>query len=428
MTTVLFSDKKRGIVAGLDWRALQNHGSSNLAVKEIRYLANDHDASLIVVHAVDSGSGVQATLGMYSFDDPDEKRPRELHSLAALFVRAFPSYLNMILAWRLEHKTAVIIIQGGMPIVDAIKDHAEANSLITKALNGEFGFSGHTLFSNDTETNALAELVSEELFWPICTKATRLSSVPIRKMAVIIFMMTVLLVVGGSMSAYEIDKSRKRTELEAQMKAQDPLPAYQDALAVNINKMGLDRESIRATFAQIQNYPVWESGWLLTKIECSALQCISAWDRKGGTTEKLLRSRVGEEMMPESTGEKVQLRWKSKLTASGIGNLVKATSESVARTQNTNTFQLWRNANINVSESTELKVWPTPTIGNVGQLKNISTLRISPVGITVAQPLVAQIIDQTPAAIWWQSFVMTFSPGEKAQLLKVDFKGSTYVH
>lgn len=429
MTAVLFSAKKRGVVAGLDWRTLQHYGSSNLASKEIRDLAKDHDASLILVHAVDSGSGVQATLGMYTFDDPDEKRPKELHSLGALLVRAFPTYLNMVLAWRLEHKTAVIVVQGGMPIVDMIKDHDEANSLIAKTSNGEFGFSGHIFFSNDTEANPTAEKVDEDSFWRVCAKGTRLAGVPIRKMAVVIFFITVVLIVGGSVSALEMQKARKRAELQAQMKAADPLPAYQDLLAVNINQMGLDRKSIHATFAQIQDYPVWESGWLLTKIECAVEQCVSTWDRKGGTTANLLSSRKGEVMQPESTGEQIKLQWQSKLATAGIGDLAKATNEAIARTQNTNTFQVWRNAQIGVAESTEqFKVWPTPTVGNVSQLPNASTLRSRSVEVTVVRPLVEQLLDQTPSAVWWKSFTMTFSPGDKAQLLKVNFKGSTYVH
>ena len=430
MTAVLFFDKarKRGLVAGLEWRALQHYDSSNLASREIRKFANEYDANLVLVHAVDSGSGVQATLGMYTFDDPDEQRPRELHSLGALLVRAHPTHLNMVLAWRLEEKTVVIVVQGGIPIVDAIKGHEDANQLVNLALQGEFGFSNHVLFSNDTTFFATSEPIDEDSFWHVCAKETRLVRIPLPKLSILIFVITLALIIGGIVLASRLQKIHKLKELQAQIKATDPLPAYQDLLAINITKMGMDRKSMHETFSQIQNFPVWEAGWLLTKIECSVEKCISFWDRKGGTTNQLLQTNKGI-LLPTSTDEHIQLQWKSKLIIAGIKDLSKATRESTARTQNTNTFQVWRNAKIDVTESVEnFKIWPTPTVGNVGELQNEFTLRTRSVEATVPLPLAEQLIDQTPPAIWWNSFTLTFSPGEKAQLLKVKFKGLTYVH
>ena len=429
MTAVIFSDKKRGVIAGLEWRTLQFNGPSNQSSKEIRDLANDHDANLIVVHAVNSGAGVQAALGMYVFDDPDEKRPGELHSLGALLVRAFPTQLNMVLAWRLEHTTAVIVVKGGIPIVDIIKNHDEATALIAKASQGEFGFSGHALFSNDTRNNPKAEYVSEAVLWNVCAKDTRLTRVPASKTVIVIGVVVALLLIIGAISAWKIPKMLKYAAMEAMQRQLDPLPAYQDSLAININQMGFDRESIQTTFSQIGSHPIWESGWLLTKIECDRNSCISTWTRKSGTTEDLLKARVGEEILPESTDEVVYLQWKSALKISGIGDLAKATVENVAKMQNTNTFQIWRNAKIDVIESPEnFKVWPVPTVGNVSQLQNSSTLRRRSVEVTVLRPLVEQLIDQAPSALWWQSFTIAFSPGDSAQLLKVTLKGSIYVH
>jgi hypothetical protein len=428
MAAVILTDKKRGIVAGLEWRALSGYSTKKPVSNQVRELARTYEASLILIHAVETRHGVDASLGMFEIVDPEEKMPRDLYSLAALAVHAFSDQINAVLAWRLEQKTAVVVIQGGIPVVDVVKDHAEAAALVHQALKGGFGFSDHRLFTNDLQAFSAGELIGADRIWRPCSKATRLTKVPVKASSVAGAMVVGLCLAVGSIGIYQWNAERDKAALRAQLAATDPVPGYLASLGEKINAMGFDRKALIGAIEELGKYPVWEAGWMLTQIDCAAGQCTSIWQRKGGTTPDLLAARKGEEMLAESTDDKVLLRWSSGLKLTGIRDQSKAIRKATAKLQNATAFQIWRNANISVSQSTEdFKIWPLPTTGDPSRLPEDIVLRIRAVEVPVPYPLVRELIEETPPSIWWSGFSVVFSPGEAAQLLKVTLKGNVYV-
>lgn len=431
MSEVIFAEKKCGIAAGLEWRALREYAPKKPISNEVRELAKENEAERIIVHAVQSPSGIRASLGMYVQLDPDEKIPSELYSLAALLVHTFPNEPNLVLAWKMDTKTAVVVVQGGIPVVDEVKEHREASALAHKAMQGGFGVRGHRLFTNEAQwfsTFSRLETISLESLLEQKSNATRLTVMPFKPATLMAAVIVVFFLASAVVGVVQLNKAREKDRLRKEMAASDPVPPYLAALDENINRMGFARKDLIANIAAISKYPAWQDGWLLTKIECIPGQCISRWARVGGTTSELLAARSGEQMLPESTDDAVALTWNTGINFAGIGAQPKAIQREIAKLQNTNTFQKWRNAKLLVSESADdFRIWPVPTAGDVARLPKEIALFTRSVDATVPLPLVGEVIESAPPAVWFNAFTLSFAPGEKEKMFQVTLKGNTYV-
>lgn len=430
-TALAFVENKAGFVAGLKWNPLVDYTGRTRVTNDVRAKTALAMAHKIVIHSVDTGQGIQSSLGMYSPNEFDDSVPKDLHSLAVAFVQAFPSNLHQILAWRIdEKKVAVIIVQNGLPEADEIKNDADAKALIKNARAGKLGFTGHVLYTNDPENFGDAETVDTAMLAKGASKASRLTKVPVKPIYLLAGLVALLVIVGGAAGSYIGYVNKQKAEVAKKMAATDPVPAYLDALSLKINKMGLDRKSLVATLNSIGDAEVWNRGWTLTQIECAAGYCISTWDRNGGTTAGLLAANPRDELMTESTSEKIKLRRTVPLTEGGAGSREAAVASSVALKDYVNTYQIWRNANLVVTEQEdplEFKTWPTPTFGDISRLPKDITIQARPISVTVPYPLAAELIASTPTAVWWESFVLKYAANEAAGALTVTLQGKTYV-
>lgn len=425
--------KKVGFVSGIKWIALQDHPGRNRVTADVRAKAALGMADKILIHSVDAGQGVQSTLGAYVANEFDVNAAavKTVHSLAVTFVLAFPENLNQILAWRIDkERVAVIVVQDGLPIVDEIKGDAEAVKLMKDALSGKLGgVSGHAIYSNDPPRFLNALSVEDTAFVKAANRSSKLINVPVRPAVVLALVTFAAVLLGGSAFAYTSHVKQAKAKILKEQAAQDPVPAYQDLLAVRIGHLGLDRRSMMDTLDALGNKDVLSEGWLLNQVECNAGQCITSWDRIGGTTAALLRAHPDEVLLPESTSEKAMLMRKMPLVESGLQGFGSAVPLAEARAEGTATFQMWRNAKINVSEledPKEFKTWPTPNSGDLSRLPKELTLKAKPITVTLPYPLAVQAVKDSPKAIWWSSFILKYAPSDDTKRLMVTLQGQTY--
>ena len=433
-TAIVFSNEKKvGFAAGLKWVSLPGHKGGSRITNDVRENVKRVEADKIVIHSVDSGEGVATSLGMYAKDDrsPDVS-VRHLHSLAAAFVLAFPGNLHQILAWRIneERGVCIIVIQDGLPVADEIKNEAEAKKLMNDALAGKMGASGHVVHSNDPTFFKNVVVVTEEAFYQAASKTTRLKGIPVRPAVLMASLAIVAMLAGGAFYGYYSHNEKKRALAAAKLAADDPVPIYQGLLASRIQHMGLDRRSLIATLASVGDTEVWSQGWLLAQVECSSGQCISSWEREGGTTAALLSANPRDELLSDSTSEKVKLRRVVPLRSGGLPSHSAAVPGPVAMRQYVNTYQVWRNAKLVVNESedpADFKTWPPPMGGDLSRLPSELTLKSRPFEVAVPYVLATELINGTPEAVWYESFILKYTPSDSEKRLEVILKGKTYV-
>jgi hypothetical protein len=429
-TLTAISTEKVGLMAGLKWAALPDYSGGKISA-DIRGKVKLAQAQKILIHSVDAGNGVNASLGMYTTNDFEPPTARALHSLAAAFVYARPKHLHLILAWRIDNRrVSVVIIQDGLPIADEIKTDPEAAKLIRDARAGKMGATGHKVFSNDPSSYADAEAITETELIEVASKGTKLVRVPPRPVFTLVVAITILSVIAGTYAAYHRNVQNKKRQLAERIEAEDPLPPYQEQLAARIGRLGLQRASVLEAMENFSALKVWANGWLLTQIECSVGQCIFTWERQGGTTDSLLKFSQGGVLLSESTVNKAKVLHKVGLQQGGLPSLAAAVPMKKVSNDYVNIYQLWTNANLSVSQNEELKefkIWPTPTLGDTSRLSSDDTLKVRPIKVTTPFSLVKEVIKTTPEAVWWESFEIKYSPSDVEKNLQVTLNGNTYV-
>lgn len=429
MTQVIFRNKKRTVVAGLEWNVLGHYQAKNSVTPEIRAFATDNAADRIIVHAANVDGAVLATIGTTNIGELDESTGSEQHALAALFARSHPENANMVLAWCFEKTVTLVVVQNGVPVVDLVRPIEEVSDFLEKVLEGRFNARGHAIFSNDTGVHPFAELISENDLWAASSKATRLGKIPYKRSVIASILVTGVVAVCGFLHYQQLQADAKLKAAQAALEAEDPLPSYQAALAANIGNLGFDRPSIKLTLQQVEVMDVWARGWLLRQIDCDRSRCTSTWDRKGGTTQSIIAARPNENYLPEESSEEVSVfAWPSALQKAGYTSKDRFEPEGIAKSDSRNVYQVWRNAGILIEEqSKEFSVWPKPTSGNAVLLPRTASVLARPLSVSARYPFVQDLIDETPASVWWQSFTISFAPAGKSDQLKITLKGTSYV-
>lgn len=417
-------------MAGLKWVPLAD-ARRNRITKEMRTKIELQSATKIVIHSASTDAGIQSALGLYAPNELEQQIGKRLYSLAVAFVHARPDHPQSILAWRLnEKRAAVIIIQNGVPVADEVQDEKDAIQLMKRALSGKMGQQDHVIYTNDPAVFLNGTQITEADFAQLATKATKLTSVPVRPALVVGTAAVAGIAVLGSLLAYQSHESDRRAKLAAQIAAEDPLPAYQASLAVQIGQLGFDRQSLLQILANAYDAgESWKLGWRLAQIECTANQCLYTWDREGGITAALLDAYPGAELAEGSRSEKVVLRMPAKLPLTGLPGLAHAVPQDIAATY-VNVFQTWRNAGVIVTESenvADFAPWPTPTQGQVGALPREQTLKARKIAVDVPMPLAQELVIATPQAVWWRALKIVVTPGDAKKALIVTLTGNTYV-
>ncbi|MGK5033221.1 hypothetical protein [Janthinobacterium sp. MDT1-19] len=430
-TEIVYKDGRNGLVAGMKWANLRNYTGKGRITKDVRDKANLTDAQKIVIHSVDNGNSLNSSVGMYVKNMLIPEKAKNLHSLAVAFVRKNPQHRNMVLLLKFDKaKYAFIVIHNGIPVADEIKTEPESKKLLQDVLVGAMGEKDYSIFTNDSAGFPGHDNITAEEIMAVCTKATRLISLPPKVSTVLVASIISICIAGAGLSYYQkhIDEE-KRIAKERETTA-DPVAPYQLQLLSNINKLGLDRQSIIDTLKILTAGDVWSRGWLLSRIDCTVSQCITTWSRNGGTTAMLLVAHPDEKLLVDSTEDVVKLLRSVPLVKSGIKNIEAAPLMEEAYINYVNRYQDWKNAGIQVTQSNKIddfKTWPKPVMGDIGRLPKSITLKARPIEVIVPLHLAGELIMETPQAVWWESFTLKYSPTDLEKRLTILLKGNTYV-
>lgn len=430
-TEIVYKEGRNGLVAGMKWANLRNYVGKGRITKDVRDKVKLTNAQKIVIHSVDNGQSLNSSVGMYLKNVLVPEKAKTLHSLAAAFVRRYPQHRNMVLLLKFDKaKFAFVVVHNGIPVADEIKTEPEAKKLLQEVLGGALEETGHVIFTNDNVGfSGYSDITAEEIM-AVCNKATKLIALPPKVSTLLVGSVLGICLAGAGFSSYQKhidDENRIAKEREI---AADPVAPYQSLLTANIKKLGLDRQSMIETLRILTAGDVWSSGWLLSKIDCTVSQCITTWSRNGGTTAMLLIAHPGEKLLVDSTEDMVKLMRAVPLTNGGIDKLDSAPLMEEAYVNYVNRYQNWKNAGIQVTQSNKIedfKTWPKPVTGDIGRLPKSITLKARSIEVTVPLHLAAELIKETPEAVWWESFTLKYSPTDIEKRLTIILKGYTYV-
>lgn len=428
---IIIQDGKNALVSGMKWQALRNYKGDGKVNKDIRDKAELSSAEKVVIHSVRTEQGVMSSLGLYVGNEFSALKAKNLFSLAIAFVQKFPENKNMVLVFEGPASSiAVIVVHNGIPVADEVKSLADAKRLVKDVLAGAMGESNYALYANSLEVVEAAQLITSADFLAGCNKASKVTGLPPKTTIIAASLLVAVVSFGIIYSAYADHKKKEKEKIVASEAASDPIAPYQLKLGSALSKIGLDRGSIIETISLLSNGNVWSDGWILQKIDCVPMKCISSWERKGGITSDLLARHPGELLLVDSTLDLVRLVKNVPLKEGGLADLSAAQEMADVYTKYVDTYQQWGNAGINVTQSSKLedfKTWPTPTAGDISRLPKTITLKARPVEVVVPLHLSTELILSTPPGVWWSSFTIKYSPSDIEKRLTVQFKGNTYV-
>lgn len=429
--------EKDAFVAGLDWKNLVNSKGRGA---EIRGYAAEVEATKVLV----VGNATSAMVGLYtamedemvaSEDGPVAANFSTKYSLAGIFA-GLVGDSNSVLAYTLPDGVfaAVIVVQGGMPVVDQIKSVEEAREAATRYVSGnESGFSCH-LWTNDLNGFPSGQLIEDQALWAAASKAAALVNKPANVAALISLLVGIAVLAGGGYAYQQYSAKKKREELLAAAAAADPTPKYQEALALEINRMGWTGDQVLEALKLVGQQPTSVAGWNLKSVVCTAVSsgCVSTWARKWGTTDVLVDQRrlAGEEMAGDSTQDVVTLTFKLPLTLGGLGSTDKVPARVEWLRQTTPLFQLWSNAGMSIDVRMDsLKKWPEVPGVDLAGVDDSVAIRSMDAEFKGSLPMVSGILSSAPSNFIWKEITVTpdISQSDLATVLSLNVKGGVYV-
>lgn len=452
MSTQFISQQgKTALVAGLKWETLlaaapeeggkAKRGAAKAIDKQVRERAAEADASKIVV----ATSSARTAVGLYSEPDMDlegdsddgvkKVKPKVLHSMAAAFASKVGD-TNAVMAYGLPGSSnyVIVVIEAGVPTIDEVKDSENSVSYVMQLVSGSTGFT-YLLYTNDFDTFASGEQITEEDLWSQVSKKTQLRARPMNVAVLLSFTVLLLVVVGGGYGWMKYKEAEVRKERLRQAALADPTPKYREALALQIGRLGMTRDAARKVLRTMQQQPLWADGWLLTKIECKldgTGSCTSTWARTGGTTDALVAARkpFGEEISPASTNNEVRMTWKcADLVESGIANRIELPTNADSVVLSTPIFQIWENAGIKAGVGVDgYKVWPSAPGLDTKSVDSAVVIKSRPIEVVTTALLASEVIASAPSDVWWSSISMEVKVASRADdSISVNLKGASYV-
>lgn len=434
---------RSALVSGLQWVQLIKDGRR--LKEEIRAAANNAEATKLLV--VERNSLRSA--GLFVPPDADLQpeavlpagreaakpiKASKLYSLAAAFAR-FAGDGNAVLAYSIGDggRTALIVVESGIPTLDDIKSAEEARNVAANYATGSAGFH-YAFYSNDVLGFNGSELIEDSTLWEHADRSTLLQSKPINVGALVLGAVLLIAGIGGVAGYKQYADERARQERARAMAAADPLPKYEAALATELGALGLAPGELERILDMVGTYPTRVAGWRLEGVECFAqsAQCVSSWIRDGGTTSALLEARAphGDEITADSTMNVVRLARKSAATLGGVNSREELRSQSEDELASTSQVQRWINAGLEYKAANEGKytTWPQVPGIEMSRIPADAAVRVLPVELTVAMPLVPDLVKHTPPSIWWSDFrVWVDSSAGDSVAVKVLLKGKSYV-
>lgn len=424
MSAIVHARGRVSLIAGLEWRQLfQPAGRARDA--EIREMARDNGVHRLALVA--RGERVFAGL-VPDLDEEGDASPRGAsgYSVAAILAQMAGEELVVAALHVPElRRVAVVAVEQGAPSIDVVQGLQKAHETVTAIRAGEHGFAGHRLFTNDRAEFPEAEELSLDALADAAGPAVRLQRPPVNGRALALAALAGLAVLGAGVAGKLYwDHRAKQEQLRAARQA-DPVPKYQAELARQIQRLGIPTAALAAWGRGLLGQPVWAAGWALQSITCTPDECVSEWERHGGTTQGLSRARASEKLdVANSSADRALLRWNDPaLKASGWRDMSPARPREQAEAAQLAVWQSWTDARIRLQQTGPFVPWP-----NTGQeLPAEVTLKARALEATMPFPLLQDALAHTPPDVWWNEVRLKVDASGKEQALLVTLKGNAYV-
>lgn len=419
------------VIGGLSWRPPNGGKHSMRRLYEARNLTTD------ATHYVLLEADKAVVYGLYQPRASEERArlPKGVlsaaHCFAALVGHRSPNAALVLTVpaseRRRDEKVYVVVLEDGVPVVDSLTSEMEARNAL--------GSEDRPIWSDNPMSYPHCESVDFEWLASGVTKAARVTVIPMNPWPLIILTLFVVAAAAGWLliqKAKQAEARRKQLEAAA---ANDPVPKYLAALALKAPTMAADREQFVAIVQGLFTLPVRVPGWSMVSVDCSvdARQCVSAWQRKGGTYDELRRARPGETLHTVTAeGSAVPLFDLAK-TVRGI-QVERHSAIDPARplpvldeamTISGPLWQVWKTADISV-EIKQPTLWPQAA-GVPPAFVHPSALRSGSISISnVPGPFVVEALRAAPAWVSWETIHIDLGEGDAKARLKFKVSGKYY--
>jgi hypothetical protein len=275
MSTIVYQDKKLAIASGLRWSLLaQDNKKKQNRSELIRARARNSNGATRYVTTTSADNAPY--IGLYTPDRMVKGGPREIHSLALVFLHALlaahrgeRSTINAALVIDIGNgngtKKSVVIILGGNIVQDTVEDQFRAHDIIEqhqRELGGVL-----QILSSLTEIKGATEVTWENLLVH-ATKESKTSPVPRGAVVAPFLLGIVAIAILGASYQYLVVVPKQEAERKRKAQEADKTKQYQKLLAQAMLNAGWSTPSYIAQLNAIRNDPYWVNGWELENIEC----------------------------------------------------------------------------------------------------------------------------------------------------------------
>lgn len=431
VSKVLSIRGKAALVAGLTWHPLIAPPKKRNA--EIRDVLSDNEVEKIALTEVNSNH----MLGIYvsdSVDDDIEKsKPSALHSVALSF-SSFVGDGNAVLAYAIpdSNLAAIILIEAGIPNLDDVKMVEQVQVLLDGYSNGSMGFI-YNPYTNDQGYFPNATIISDDELWENTSKKTLLVGKPLN-IKYIIYFILFCMIAGLAFYGYKYyDKTVKEKQRIAERMKNDPVLKYTKSLESNIGSIGISGPNALAVIKVLEIQKIRDSGWNLTKIECSVAsqKCVSTWDRDSGFTDKLIQSRslFGDVVIDGYSLNRINFIIKSPLSPSGFGSYSDLPSMADFNKIITKRYQKIENAGIIFNVMPVFSLWPDDTGAVLSSIPADKRVVNQAISFKTSFLIGKEVIEYLPSNYFWTDIEISISTQSAMVVdsVSLSLKGSSYV-
>lgn len=429
---------KLHLAVGLRWVVLdlgtKRRKDGRIPARIIRAQAQTVTASRYVV----LNSEMDSAAGFYS--DPvvgAPARSEKVYSLSVLILNALlrerpGSVVNAALLMqpdRNSDKRVVVIILGGQVTLDALLDTDKALEHVHEEVRNVPGIS---VFCQSPELNAAHTIISWQDLVALINKEgsmSRLQNVPASPYLVPVGLLVTAVAAGLVSYDQMVRKPEARQQALAQARKADRTPAYLTAVDAALQNAAWDLADLQNHLDALRQYPMFTKGWALESLACDGAQCLSRWDRKGGTLTMLQTALPSEKLVMPGNDESpltkgAMATLERAFTTQALAAKYRASSRDKLQTKNQALLALYSpmqqlsTAGLSVSIGEPAK-WDGFDASGVATSEILTQM---PISITAPYFRAKEVLAILPANVALKSFLLTTAEGA----MTINFKGFVY--
>jgi hypothetical protein len=420
------------LLGGLDWRPPSGGAHSSRALHEAKSHTDSTHFTLLEPKGL-------VRYGLYKARASEEniKLPKGVVSAAACFAQLVGTESpNAALVLpidcdddRAEQKYLVIVLEDGVPHIDAVVNEMAARDTI--------GSEERPMWAFNKSKYPNCRVVDFSWLAAGSSKSARVLPIPINPWPIV-------LLLGLSSAAalgwwlYQNAKTAEANQRQAALvAAADPAPKYLAALRAQAPHMATRREDVLGALPHLLDFSVTIPGWQLSAVECGAAtqQCTLTWARKGGTFDDIRAALPTQTLAPvKAQGSTVPMIDMATTITSWPIQRESLLTEPTALPSFDNgmvdlmpLLQVWRTAGLDIDIKPAI-LWP-PVPGVPNELQHPSALHRGQIFISgVPGPFIQEVLETAPRWIQWETVRAELSEGGDTRT-RLSFKatGNYYV-